>query len=737
MVPEPEVERSPVSLRPHLRLWVIVFLLALISRLIFLEAGKQLPVFWDARIYVSAAIGLLGYADRDDPSAGGETTQNDFRQYYERYLAGEDIDWLYYQPPTLAEAQKYLFYSGPVYPTIMAAIFVLPWSHDFQAVRWFNAVIDSLSLVIVAMTALMIWRRRRAAIIAAVVQLLYLPLILTCGILALETISSFLIATLLFGIVRHHQTENIRWAAGAGIAAGLLFLAKPTGALLSLPVLFYWLIVYLQRRKELWWTVLWYAVPFLLLAVPWTAFTSLHYGQLAVRDPEYAVANFRSSSAINFEGYDLDYTDPDFWTYSVADRILGDPVGYGNLLLKKLVRLWWTPHDEFWQGPRWYETAYHRLLVLAGLASLAAVPLMRRRVLIFPALVMLYYTGIHTILHAVPRYNFNALPPLFLMVVALGLTAPEAVARLQKSKRSALALVGLAGFAAAINVSAVSGWLVRFVPAMIPLGLTIAVLAAITVIVMRLSVGPTSATRSRWWLWAPCIVLSLTSITGWTRPQLREWSTPVPDARTRLVAEISLPPGFRAEAQDEILLAVDLASIGDSTVPLEVNVAGVAYRFNDGGSQIDKNYRIKGSYPAFDRIMDLKPQRMRWYRVMRIAPEAINGAVMRDGKLTVIIGISDSAYTGPGFRLFGDPVDPQAKAATVPSFSHTSIERFKEWGDRRVYESYRLESVAARSYLLRGGIVVDDDLSPDAGIQKGRFRIYVTMTRADFSRHYF
>ncbi|NMC44256.1 MAG: hypothetical protein GYA46_10095, partial [candidate division Zixibacteria bacterium] len=71
MVPEPEVERSPVSLRPHLRLWVIVFLLALISRLIFLEAGKQLPVFWDARIYVSAAIGLLGYADRDDPYAGG------------------------------------------------------------------------------------------------------------------------------------------------------------------------------------------------------------------------------------------------------------------------------------------------------------------------------------------------------------------------------------------------------------------------------------------------------------------------------------------------------------------------------------------------------------------------------------------------------------------------------------------------------------------------------------------
>ncbi|MDD4052432.1 MAG: glycosyltransferase family 39 protein, partial [candidate division Zixibacteria bacterium] len=252
MVPEQEgVISRPASVRSQMRLWIVIFLIALISRIVFLEAGKQLPVFWDARIYTSAAIGLLGYVDRDDSFARGASTPADFQKYYRQYLAGEEIDWLYYQVPTLAEAQKYLFYSGPVYPAIMAAIFTLPWSNDFQAVRWFNAVIDSLSVVILAMAAFLIWRNRRAAIIAAIVQLLYLPLVITCGILALETISSFLIAVMLLLVLQHHQTENHRWAAGAGLVAGLLFLTKPTAALLGLPVLIFWLIGYFRQWRRL------------------------------------------------------------------------------------------------------------------------------------------------------------------------------------------------------------------------------------------------------------------------------------------------------------------------------------------------------------------------------------------------------------------------------------------------------------------------------------------------------
>ncbi len=737
MVSEPEVIPRPKPLRSQMRLWVVIFLIALVSRLIFLEAGKQLPVFWDARLYASAAIGLLGHLDRNDPFARGSSSQDDFRQYYNRYLAGEEIDWLYYQPPTLAEAQKYLFYSGPVYPTIMAAIFVLPWSNDFQAVRWFNAVIDSLSVVFLAMAAFLIWRSRRAAILTAIVQLLYWPLVITCGILALETISSFLLATLILALLLHHQTENRWWAAGGGLVAGLLFLTKPTAALLSLPVMGFWVIVYSRRWRHLGQSVLWYMVPFLLLAIPWTTFTSIHYGTFAIRDPEYATANFRSSSAINYEGYDLDFSDPDFWTYSVAGRIMGDPAGYGNLLLKKLVRLWWTPHDEFWQGPRWYETAYHRLLVIVGLISLSALPLMRRKFLIFPALMMLYYTGIHTIFHSVPRYNFNALPALFLMVPALFLLAPHLVGAIRSSRKLLMIAAGVMAALLLLNESTGSAYVLRYLPVLLPLALTIGLLAAITYVIVHRLINPAPSGWSRRMLWMPFFVLALTSITGWTRPQLREWATPVADAKTRLVTEITLPSGFLPGPQDEVLLAIDLTSAPNPAVPIEVNVGGTLYRFDDGSSQIDKNYRIKGSYTAFDKVMGLNLRQMRWYRMIKLAPEAVNAAIRRSGKLVVTVGIGDPQYSGPGFRLYGDPTEDQTPVVTVPSFSHTSIERFREWGDRRIYETYRLESSAHTSYVLRDGVKISDDLSTDAGLQQGRFRVYMTVTEADFSRHCF
>ena len=88
-------------------------------------------------------------------------------------------------------------------------------------------------------------------------------------------------------------------------------------------------------------------------------------------------------------------------------------------------------------------------------------------------------------------------------------------------------------------------------------------------------------------------------------------------------------------------------------------------------------------------------------------------------------------------RAAGDPVDDRSSIVTIPSFTHTSVERFKEWGDRRIYETYHLESRASQSYILKDGAKSTNDLSPDLGIQQGRFRVYLTVARTDFSRHNF
>ncbi|MDD4051915.1 MAG: hypothetical protein PHR28_08475 [candidate division Zixibacteria bacterium] len=198
-----------------------------------------------------------------------------------------------------------------------------------------------------------------------------------------------------------------------------------------------------------------------------------------------------------------------------------------------------------------------------------------------------------------------------------------------------------------------------------------------------------------------------------------------------------MPAGFMAGSNDEVLLMVDITSGPGPSVPMEVNVSGTTFRFEDGSPQINQNYLIKRSYSAFDKIMGLDLRQMRWYRVIRLAPQVVDAAIIKDGKLVVTVRITDPQYSGSGFRLYGDPVDWQSFIVTIPSFTHTSVEKFKEWGDRRIYETYGLESTASQSYVLRDGVKSVDDLSPDMGGQQGHFRIYLKVTRADFSRHYF
>ena len=567
-------------------------------------------------------------------------------------------------------------------------------------------------------------------------QLLYLPLILTCGILALETITSFLISVFLFLLYLFFRTEK-RWLmAAAGAVGGILFLTKPTAALLTLPALLFGAIIYMRRRPFLVRTWLWYLIPFLFLVVPWTIFASQYYGRLAIRDPDYATANFRSSSAIQAEGYDLDLSDPDFWTYSVGGQIVEHPLAYGNLLLKKLIRLWWQPHDEFWQGPRWFEIPFHRLLVVAALLGLSTLPFVGQPYLLLPLLIIAYYTGIHIILHAVPRYSFNALPAMFLLVPACMAVVSSRLKEWKRLFRSLLPPAVIIVTLLLLN----SRWgtdILRFhLPLLVPMLVTIILLLGLGDIYARTICTAPARVRSRLVLWLPFVLLSLTSATAWSRPELLEWFTPLHDSATRLVTEIHLPPRMMVAQNESAMLAIDMVSgtTLDSGVIVDIN--GVRLRFVDGEPPLDKNYFIKGSYNAFDRIMNLDRRQMRWYRTFPISPEELNAILATNQTLTITLSLADGA-SGGEIRLFGNPVDERSRQVTLPSFAHTSIEKFKEYGDRRIYETYRLESIAAHSYILKNGNEIADDLSSLPGTQRGRFRVYLIVRSPDFSIHYF
>jgi 4-amino-4-deoxy-L-arabinose transferase-like glycosyltransferase len=714
------------------RIALYVAVLALAIRLIFLGFFPQLPVVWDSRLYICASLGLIGYCDRGGSFARGETSVEDFRHYYDTYLDGEDIDWLYYKAPTLSEAQKYLFYSGPTYPALMAVVFAFPWQNDFQAVRVVNALLDSIALGILALLAAAMFGNR-TGLFTGLLLLLYIPAVITCGILSLETITSFFIALLLLTAFLHWRTEKNWFVYLAGLIAGVLFLTKPTAALLSVPLFVFYAAVYRKRKQYLVRSAMRYAFPFLLVVVPWIIFTSLFYGKLAMRDPEYAAANFRSSSIIEFEGYDLDYGEPDFWTFPVFQRIAEHPLGYINLMVKKLVRLWWTPHDEFWQGPKRLELIVHRAILILGLFALGFAPWRNSKFLYFPLAVLLYYTGIHVIFHAVPRYNFNAMPALFLLA---GSVLPSEYFSRLSPKRTAI-LAG-AGVVLLVLHSGLMGWYVPGVlPVMLMLIIALLLLASTAIFYVRalriqfrspliLAVGA-----------RPFLLFMLGSTSYWTRPERNGWQTRLDDDSTRLVTEIHLPGSFSIGPGESGKIVIDMLSDTTGHFPVQVDINGRRFSFYDGEPPMDRYYNIKGTYPAFDALMGLDSRQMHWYRTIPLSDQTIRELLGGQRVLNIALSIDNSGFPGAGITVFGDDHNIDQKTAVLPSFKRTSIERYKEFGDRRVYQLYHLESTSWKSYIMKSGEIIDDDLSSMPGRQHGRFRVYFITNHVDFTTHYY
>ncbi len=735
MVPEPQKITPPeIFSAPGFKIWGMIFIIAFICRVGFLYVGNPLPVMWDARLYVSASLGILGYFEHDAPYAEGEGGGEEYSDLYQKHLSGEYIDWLYYGAPTLPEAQKYIFYSGPVYPVIMAAIIAIPLPNDFHVIRVVNSLMDSLSVVFLAVIALIIWKRMWTVWLIVALQLLYAPLIFTCGILGLETITSFLLSGMFLLIALFYISENKWLMVSAGAVAGVLFLTKPTAALLGAPVFLFLLIVYLRQWKFLLRQYILFSIPFLFMVIPWIAFTSNHYGTLAMRDPDYSTANLRSSSSIDYEGYDLDTSDADFWTYPVFGRITENPLGYANLLSKKLIRLWWTPHDEFWQGPEWFEKLFHRLLIMLALLGIVVIPLSRNKLPLLALLIALYYTGIHVIFHSVPRYNFNALPGMFLLatmgIVFLKRKAPL----LAEKKKQAMIMGALVIILFIINSDAFAIILPDLLSPniLVIIGATILLVFTGIRIKRLLHINYTSNPQQLF-LWIPLIVLCLTTIPGWTRPWLQEWSYTIQDGKAAVGTKIPLRKSFQLSTQDEVFLCLDITTDPEYKTPVQVTMNGLVYNFVDGEPPADKQFYIKGSYNAFEKYMDFDKRSTRWYRKLKLKPETIAGLLGPNPVLTIEITIPDSLYTNQELTVYGFMQDISLENIyEIPSMRFTSVERFKEFGDRRIFETYQLESLNSDSYILGGQNQQKELLSA-----RKRWGIFLEIKRPDLSRHYY
>jgi len=723
-------------------LYIILIVSALI-RFGFLVFGEVLPVMWDARRYAAAGLGLISYIDNSGAAqvTDDNADQNQFKRYYDKYIQGEEIEWLAYSPHSLTEARDELFFSGPLYPAALAVIFALSPVADFDIARTFGILMDLLSNLLVILIAVRLIGRT-PALIAGAIYALYFPFTLASTMLLLETPTSCLLLATIYMLIRGSETDNRKHYIVAGILTGLMMLVKPTALLLGVPLLaaYYiftrtrWSFGFQLRR------MLYYAVPAIVILVGWTTVTSAKYGQLALRDPNYSEANLRQSSSIIFEGYDLDKVEKDFWTYSIGEQILDDPAGYVGLVVKKFERLWSRPFNDFKKSfllPYQANEIFHSLIIFLGLLGLLILVVSNFGHAAWVLLIAGYYTAIHVIFHSICRYSFNAMP---LLIIAAGLAIWLIVNAARGDRRRTVWL--------AIGLILV-GWIVdpRWT-ALIGEGLTRGLvmtvfdlrllLVGLGLLMLARSILPEPATVARWWV--PVLTTVVFAVVGWSstlaRDEWAEFSCRLDDPNVKAGTRLYISE-LREVADGEVLAAViDVNSGQGRQNSFTISVAGHEQEYVGGQPPLRDLFYPKPTYRFYASYIPLGIEEFRQYAIIPLDVTALRTRLSATGFVDMTVAINQQFREENNFVLLWGNYPTGRDKPFIPGVRFTSIERYVHKDDPRIrYPKTFLSDSTISYYIDRNSNVIPEptDLSPARGLQTGRYNIFLIHFRQDGS----
>jgi 4-amino-4-deoxy-L-arabinose transferase-like glycosyltransferase len=715
------------------RRWTrLIIIAAALLRLSYLASGEVLPVLWDARIYASAALGLISYID--EPAADAASA---YPELTEKYISGEQIDWLYYKPHTLAEARDAIFLSGPLYPSCLAVIFAISPIADFTMARLFNVLLDLLCCWFVMKIA----RRlagETAAYVAGAIYAIYFPFILCSSVLLLETPTTCLILAAVWMVVSAHDSgQSARRYWLAGLFLGLLILVKPSATLLFAPLALAGYIWLRPRGGVTKAIVMQVAIPVLVILAAWTTVASIRYGQLALRDPNYADANLRQASSVKYDGYDLDKVDQDFWTKRALGDAVDNPVGYLGLLSHKVYRLWARPYNDFdrvWGLPYSVSEWVHLLTVLAGVVGFSILARRSMAMTAIPLAIILYYTALHAVFLSLSRYNVSAMP---MMMIGAGFAAQLFLDGWQKHSHSIrLIVAGTATALIAIILPTLVDLFGIASPAVGLTAITIGQLALASLAVwVFLSIANVSV-RERLMgassIGAVALLFYVPFLTHYNR--YAEFSAQIRDASTTCGTRIFVPQ-IEPVGNDEFLaLMIDMTSGGAENGMFLVSIGNQSMEFPLEQSPLVEISNPRGVYAIYARLEGIKKEEFRQWAVIPMDYGLVQSELIRQGFVEFrVSGTTPSPIEGGQFNVYGRS-DIGDDRGTLPSVRQTGVERWVFEGDPRMPFEERFLSDSAVSFLLNSTnteIKAGQDLSEALGLQSGRYHMYLMHFKTD------
>jgi 4-amino-4-deoxy-L-arabinose transferase-like glycosyltransferase len=746
--------------QPRIRFhWLLVlfFAIGLLLRMIFILGKPQIPVMWDARIYTSAALGIIEYLGESGkfghpkqiPPEDSFSQKTKFEFSIAKHIQGEQIEWLYYSKPTIALAQEYIFISGPVYPMLLAVVLWQDIFPDFDLGRFVNAVIDSLSIVLLMLIAGRLFGRREA-VLAGIICIFYTPFMLQCGMISPEPLTILLILLGLLVLLKWYDKENANYLIWVGAILGILVLTRPTAALLFIPFLGGFIYDNRKRLRDVSPGIIKSAILFILVILPWVIFASLYYGRPAIRDPQYSEANLRSSSLTRYEGYDLDRAEKDFWSYDISTNITQNIPAYGELLVKKFVRLWTQPFNDFQQRflmPGIGEKIYHFLIILPGLFGIFLFIIEKRRGLIYLALIPVYYTLVHILFHSLARYNLVAMPFMIIAGVAIWVRIYDYFSKIILTKENTRLLLewGLfaIGFLALFLLP--DNLLVRMTGSFIGVWLMIIIrlilLGFLLLVLIRRLENKIPRNLIVRMMSIPAIVLAIVFTMVNIAPESwAEWNCHLNNNGSVAGIRIYIPKNIRMEPGEVARIGIDLTGTRDGSNRLLVSVNQQMAGFTIGRPPLNAFYYNKMTYKVYERLIGFIPEEMRVWSFLLLPSERFNELTDREGFISIALASADATSDGRNaISLYGNITSGERDSFLIPDLTHSSIERYVEKGDPRSWVNYPLSSDSAISYFIpdvTGNLVFFDNLSPSWGRQTGRYRIIIEIKKKDGTSYY-
>jgi len=713
--------------------WLIgILVLSAVLRITYYATGELIPVIWDARRHAAGALGVISYLEppKEQLTApeGEERNRQDryrFKYYYDKYVQGEPIVWAPYSPPTLTEARDALFFTGPLYPSLLAAVFFVAPGADISIVRFIGVIFDILSNLLLILIAVRLIGRK-GALLAGFFYAIYFPFIQTSTMLLLETSTSFWMLLALFLLLKGDESTRTKHFIWAGVACGLLILNKPTAIFLFVPL---GIGYYAYASREIISRIIvrrlaYFILPIAIALIGWTTVASLKYGQFTLRQPGYAEANLRQSTSTRFEGYDLDWVADNFWKRSVSGDILADPVGFAGLMVKKLERLWSRPYNDYRKTfifPQVVSERFHLFLVISGLFGLIWLWLSRWRYAVWPILIVGYYTTIHTIFHSVSRYQFNAIP--MLVMVSGGLLVAFYEWYLKDKEQTLIHL--LPSFVLiVVGLGLSDRWLANNWTQAV----SIEIIKTVCIITGAFLIGRLflRQLKNKWSILLTVTVALIVPLAASMKSLARDaWAEfdltldrPDMKAGTQMfISRLDQPK------EDEFLaVLIDLNSAPGRRNTFTVTIGDKEFEYVQGEQPLMKYFYPKSSYKIFSQIIPYAIESYRQWAIIPVAYDEIVEELQKNGKLDVSVAINSRFPEKNNVVYLHGNKDGINKDHYIPEVRYTSIERFVHRNDPRIRFEAETFSDSTKSYYIARN---DSPGTTSPGGQQGRYNIYL------------